>query len=372
VDKKIATHLHRRLLDNLQNNATDMASAQTSISAAVFCDTQVHISERQALFENTPQPVAFSGEIPEPGSFLALQVLDIPVLLVRDDNGDLGAFINACSHRGAPVAAGGGQTRSLVCPFHGWAYALDGSLHGRPEDACFELSENACALPRLPLSEKYGVVVVAPSADVSQQAVAEALDEIGEELGSFGFERYRAIERRQYDVKANWKLVNNLSLESYHFKTLHQDSVASMLSSSAVVDTFDRHSRWAFPLKSIGRLADLEEAQWPDTLEGSCTYTLYPGVMLIVNSLGAQMIRAEPGSSPRESRVTYAGVHSASSDPDQARQAYEFGGDVFSQEDLPMARACQRGLAARGAELPLGRNEPLLQFWHRLWHDALQ
>jgi len=98
-------------------------------------------------------------------------------------------------------------------------------------------------------------------------------------------------------------------------------------------------------------------------------------VMFVVNSLGAQMIRAEPGARPGESRVTFVGVYGNSSGHDcnveQARQAYEFGGDVFAREDLPIAEDCQRGLEAGRRDLLLGRNEPLLHFWHQQWRAAL-
>jgi hypothetical protein len=171
-------------------------------------------------------------------------------------------------------------------------------------------------------------------------------------------------------VAANWKLVSDLSLESYHFKTLHRDSVAQILAPNAVVDTFGRHSLWAFPFKTITTLADLEEGAWPDAIQGSITFTLYPGVMFVVNALGAQMIRAEPGHRPGESRVTFVGVSRNNCDVEQARKAYEFGGDVFAREDLPIAAECQLGLTARGRDLLLGKNEPLLHFWHQLWRAA--
>jgi phenylpropionate dioxygenase-like ring-hydroxylating dioxygenase large terminal subunit len=371
LKKSTTTALHQRLLTNLANNNTDLAERQENIAVSVFSDTLLLAKERQALFLDTPQPVAFSGELPEPGSYLALQVLDIPVLLVRDETGKLGAFINACAHRGAPVAAGSGNARSLVCPFHGWAYNTDGTLRGRPEEDCFNAASETPSLPPLAVSERHGVVVVGISQAVLQQSVDNALDDIGEELAAFGFEGYRPLERKQFETAANWKLINDLSLESYHFKVLHRDSVAQMLDSNAVVDTFGRHSRWAFPLNSIRELADIDEKDWPDTLQGSCTYTLYPGVMLIVNSLGAQMIRAEPTTTPGHSRVSYAGIYKKDCDADTARQAFEFGGDVFANEDLPMAEECQRGLAAREGEIPLGRNEALLQFWHQLWRDAV-
>jgi phenylpropionate dioxygenase-like ring-hydroxylating dioxygenase large terminal subunit len=371
VNRAITNNINRRLLENLRNNTTDQTENEAGIAAIEFFCPETLALERQHLFTNTPQPVAFSGELPEPGSYLALQVLDMPVLLTRDETGTLHAFINACSHRGAQVATGSGQARSLVCPFHGWAYATDGSLRGRPEEDCFSTPREACSLTALAVSEKYGIVVVAINIATAQQAVDNALVEIGEHLGGFGFEHYRALERRQFNVAANWKLVSDLSLESYHFKTLHRDSVAQILAPNAVVDTFGRHSLWAFPFKSIVNLAALDEDAWPDTVQGSCTFTLYPGVMFIVNALGAQMIRAEPGTSPRESRVTYAGVSGKHCDVDQARKAYEFGGDVFEREDLPIAEECQRGLTAGGRKLLLGKNEPLLHFWHKLWQTAL-
>ena len=221
------------------------------------------------------------------------------------------------------------------------------------------------------MSERHGIVVIGSHNGISQTDVDNALEPIGHELENFGFADYQAIERRRLTVAANWKLVNDLSLESYHFHSLHRDSVGALLASNAVVDTFTRHSRWAFPLKSITELAEHDEADWPAQLQGSVTYTLYPGVMFVVNALGAQLIRAEPGEKPDETVVYYVGMCAPGCDFEAARRAYDFGGEVFANEDLPAAHDCQRGLAARGGNFPLGRNEPLLQFWHALWGDAL-
>ena len=367
MDKHISSSINRRLLQNFNARTTDVCAKETLIDSRVFADPAIAEIERSRLFYGTPQPVAFSSEIPEPGCYLALRLLDLPILLARNEQGELSAFINSCMHRGAQVAHGSGKSNSLVCSFHGWTYSHDGTLKGRPEDAMFATSTEDCALPRLPVTEKHGIVVVGPSSDIEQQSVDSALEEIGLELNGFQFSQYKLIERKHFDVAANWKLVNDLSLESYHFRTLHRESVAQILASNAVVDTFGRHSRWAFPLKSIARLAALEESEWPDKVEGSVTYTLYPGVMLLVNQSGAQMIRAEPGKTPDSAVVTYVGMCTAESNFDEARAAFEFGGEVFGREDLPVAEQCQRGLQARGGQYILGANEPLLHFWHRQW-----
>lgn len=372
MDRETALALNRRLLNNLASDSTDTAAGEMRLSTETYCCPHRLAREREQLFARVPQPVAFAAEIAAPGSFLALDVLDTPVLLTRGSSGDLHAFINSCAHRGAALASGSGQRGRLVCPFHGWTYDLDGRLASRPGDAYFATPREECSLQPLPVSEKYGLVVIGTGAAVSAGQVDTALDEIGPELAGLALHTYRPIARRQLDVQANWKLVTDLSLESYHFRSLHRDSVARVLAPNAIVDTWSRHSRWAFPLTTIQRLGDLDESLWPDSIEGSCTYTLYPGVMVIVNALGAQMIRAEPADTPGHSRVVYAGVARGDCDFEEARQAYDFGGDVFAGEDLPVAEQCQRGLAASRRDLLLGRNEPLLQFWHALWRAAVE
>lgn len=371
MHSSLVTALHRRLLANLSGGTTDLAESEMRVPAAVFTSEEVHLAERRALFSETPQPVAFSGEIPAAGSFLALDVLDTPVLLTRDHEGRLRGFINACAHRGAPLASGSGQAKTLVCPFHGWAYTPAGTLRGRPGDESFRIPLKDSGLIPLPVSERAGVVMVSLKRETSQAIMDDALSELEQELADMNFHRYQLIERRQREVDANWKLVNDLSLESYHFQALHRDSVARILAPNAVCDRMGRHSRWAFPLKSIEALAHIDERDWPQTFQGSCTYTLYPGVMVIINALGAQMIRAEPADNPGHCRVTYIGMCAEHCDMAEATAACHFGGDVFEGEDLPMAEACQRGIAAGGRDLVLGRNEPLLQFWHELWQQAL-
>ena len=137
MKKQMVNDLNRRLLSNHLEKKSDLAGKEIRLPAQYFFDEKHFRVEKEALFMNVAQPVAFSSEIPAPNNFLALEVLNTPVLLTRDDKGSLRAFINACSHRGARVANGAGGNRRLICEFHGWSYALDGTLTGRPQDSCF-------------------------------------------------------------------------------------------------------------------------------------------------------------------------------------------------------------------------------------------
>nr|WP_140847322.1 aromatic ring-hydroxylating dioxygenase subunit alpha [Paracoccus sp. FO-3] len=68
-------------------------------------------------------------EIPKPGNYFTLQIGSYPVVVVRDRNGDIRAFHNACRHRGSRVCTQAkGTAAKLVCPYHQWTYDLDGKL----------------------------------------------------------------------------------------------------------------------------------------------------------------------------------------------------------------------------------------------------
>jgi phenylpropionate dioxygenase-like ring-hydroxylating dioxygenase large terminal subunit len=363
--------LTKRLLDRVTSNSSDDADSMMVESADVFLDPERLQRERSQFFLNTPQVVGFAGELAIPGSYKALEVLDIPIVITRDETGVLRAFINACAHRGAPVAKGCGQQKRMTCQFHGWSYSLDGHLAGRPKADAFDEAGAETRLTPLAVSDNAGLLVVAPSPDISQHTVDHHLDDIAPALAGFHFDQGQAIETRRFEVAANWKLVAGLSHESYHFATLHRDSLAPLMTAHAVVDEFGPHTRWAFPFKAITALADKDPSQWPDHLPGVMNHTLFPGTVLVVPPTDAQLIRVEPGVTPGESVVYYSGICTDPARMESARSAYAFGGDIFETEDLPAAARCQQGLAAGRPSVIFGRNEPVVQAWHRRWNNLL-
>ncbi|MFK8021581.1 MAG: aromatic ring-hydroxylating dioxygenase subunit alpha [Pseudomonadales bacterium] len=386
------TALCRRLLHNVQHDQTDLGEAVHREAASHFLDAERHQREREQFFLQTPQVVGFAGELAEPNSYKAVTILERPVLITRDDDGVLRAFINACQHRGAQIAQGEGCKEALSCPFHGWTYGLDGKLVGRRQEHAFIStdrnnridSKEEIGLTALPISDKSGLLTVGATPNVTQAQVDTFLDDISSELSGFDFTAMRSLATRRFEVKANWKLVVNLSNEGYHFENLHRDSLVPMMSSHGVVDYCGQHSRWAFALKSILELAELDEAQWPEHFPGSVNHTLFPGTVVVATPQSAQIIRSEPGPTPGQSVVHFSGVYQshsyqskndASNDAkwrDAFTSAFEFGESIFVGEDLVAAEQCQRGIEAGGLrDVISGRNEPLVSFWQKLWNERL-
>src|SRR5258707_7281366 len=65
--------------------------------------------------------------------FLPPDVAGEPIIVVRDNRGELRAFSSVCRHRAGQIALGSGCKNVLRCQYHGWTYALDGHLIGTPD-----------------------------------------------------------------------------------------------------------------------------------------------------------------------------------------------------------------------------------------------
>jgi phenylpropionate dioxygenase-like ring-hydroxylating dioxygenase large terminal subunit len=364
--------LIERLINRIETNTTDEAPDMMTESVADFLCPERFARERHQFFLNSPQVIGFSGEVKEPGSYITAEAMGTPVVVTRDNDGNLNAFVNACAHRGAKVAHGCGNKQRLTCKFHGWTYSLDGSFYGRPQDSCFDTADKNCGLKKLPVSDRSGLIVIGLNPDIPQTLIDNHLSDIQDQFSGFDFHEMHTLETRRFEVKANWKIIAALSYESYHFATLHRDSVAQWLRPNAVYDTFNnKHSRWAFAMKGTEKLKEKDPTQWPAAVPGAVSHALFPGTVVITNPEDAQIIRTEPGNSVDTAIVYYSGVCRHKEKMEASRAAYDFGGQAFEHEDLPAAIECQQGLSNGRETLFIGRNEPIVQFWHRLWHEKL-
>ncbi len=97
-----------------------------------YSDPAVFELERERIFRRSWQYVGHDGDLPERGSFMATRVADVPVVLVRDREDTVRAFLNVCRHRGSLVCEGSGRRETLQCPYHAWTYGLDGALLSAP------------------------------------------------------------------------------------------------------------------------------------------------------------------------------------------------------------------------------------------------
>jgi phenylpropionate dioxygenase-like ring-hydroxylating dioxygenase large terminal subunit len=184
-----------------------------------YTEPEILARERERLFAGAWQYAGHSGQL-EPGSYLTFRAGDVPIVVVRDRDGTLRAFVNVCRHRGAEVVAGAGPCTTLQCHYHAWTYGLDGALRAAPR-ADGALDRAALGLRGASVDRWGPFIFVHPDADAPPLAdTLGALPEIVA-LGGLDVDALVFHHRSEYDLQANWKVAVENFLECYHCAVAH-------------------------------------------------------------------------------------------------------------------------------------------------------
>jgi len=189
--------------------------------ASWYTDARVADLEKRTVWNNHWVPVARVDQVAATGAFVATQVGDDPIVVVRGKDGTLRGFYNVCRHHAACVMAGAGTAEQLVCPYHGWTYDLDGSLRKAPRMAGvkdFDREE----LSLMPLTvETWGPLVFVCLQD-NPPPLGESLAPLTEALNETGWMDLTFVAQEVYDVPCNWKVYADNYLDGgYHIPTIH-------------------------------------------------------------------------------------------------------------------------------------------------------
>ena len=371
--------LLRRLKGIDPNIPSPLAESSMRNPASHYVDPARFELERRVLFRGRPQLIGLSCEVTSPGSVLTANLGGAPIAAVRQTDGSLKGFINACRHRGAPVASESMQARPrLSCPYHGWVYELDGSLHSRPyaEEAFLDAPADQCSLKPILIAEKYGLIIAQHQG--GSLDVDHALHGAQIEIGPYGLENYTFIEAREKTWDFNWKLVLDTFCESYHIRSLHKDSIASSyLSEVSIFDSFGPHPRMIGLLRSVlSEIEQANEADWRFLPHTTAQLIFMPSGLITYQRDHIELWRVTPLAVDKTQVRTslYAPV-APTTDKARAywRRNLDALLDVTGREDFPLMAKIHESLRANSIdELIYGRNEPALIHLHRSINDALE
>ena len=366
--------LTRRIVQRMAENSLDTAPHAMTEPASIFTDPVQFERERELFFRHGAHVVGWEGELVGPNTFVTKDVAGVPVLITRDADGQLHAFLNACTHRGAQVATGCGEARRLTCPYHAWSFDIGGELVGQPEAWGFdEIDRATLKLQQLPIASIAGLLVVGLSDDVDPVA---AYADIAAHLEGYGYATHEVVSSHSWTLQANWKIAFDVNLEAYHIASLHRETLNPLVMNNAVHDTFGRHARWAFPTRAAAVMVDLPEAEWPEPALVTVVHTFFPSCVLLETPVSCQMFRIYPGRHAGECTVELTEASLRPVQSDEEREARKRGGDfaalIVGTEDFPVAEQCQRGAEAGLNRFVFGKIEPMLQHWHATWRSALE
>ena len=358
-----------------------LGAASMHNPARMYTAPEVFAAEERALFGRMPLLAGLSGELAAPGSFLTTLAGRVPVVVVRQPDGTVKAFVNACRHRGATLltAAAGDGLGKITCPYHAWTYGLDGCLRAFPgAEAGFDDVDKAThGLHELPVAEGYGMIFVRAHTGGGAFSADEALHGAQAELADFGLERYAHIESRSHEWAMNWKLVMDTFTEPYHIPWLHKDSIAPYyLFDRWIFDAYGPHARFIGTRKSVfDELAKPDTDDWDLLPHATIQYLLVPNAILVHQIDHVELWRLVPVSVDRTIAVTSVFAPEAPA-TEKAQRYFVKNLDVLlgvtNAEDFPAQERVQRNLASGALpEVVYGKMEPALSHYHTAIHKLL-
>jgi phenylpropionate dioxygenase-like ring-hydroxylating dioxygenase large terminal subunit len=159
--------------------------------------------------------------IPKPGDWFTWSVAGDSVIVLRDQQGAIRAYYNTCRHRGSRICREEtGHATSLVCPYHAWAYGLDGRLLVNI-DKEFGIDRAGIALHKVQVREVEGLIFLSLADNPPDFRPIER--DVAHRLRPHGLNRAKVAHAIDYTVRANWKLVFENNRECYHCPPNHEE-----------------------------------------------------------------------------------------------------------------------------------------------------
>jgi phenylpropionate dioxygenase-like ring-hydroxylating dioxygenase large terminal subunit len=369
------------LLDLVARNTTTLAASVMTIDANEYTDPALFQRERTELFRNYPQFVGPSCVLPAAGDYFAFDDTGVPILIVRQADNSLRAFVNICSHRGAPLHecdhGKAKKGRLFSCPYHGWTYDLQGKLVGVPfgKEGFGDIDRDALGLRPLDVQEKYGMIFVMPNPEL-HFSIDDVLGGLQERLCGFGFEDHYYLGAKQVFTDFSWKLNMDTFHEYYHFEFLHPQSIATMAyGNTAHYLQYGRNHSMGSPALTINDLKAVPEDEWEPRNYSSFVNYIFPNTVIFVVADHFQTWRVYPIAADRS--VVYHSmflpqVPATAEERQHYEQYFQMINDVAVAEDYSLVDKINRGLKAGiPRKVLIGRNEPGVQNMHSQLHALL-
>lgn len=207
-------------------------NALRAVDRRIFVDEELFELEQKKIWQKIWVYVAHESQLPKPKDYLTAWIGRTPIVVNRDKNGALNAFVNICSHRGATlVRTSKGSANNFVCSFHGWAFNAKGDLlsvmneegAGYPSD--FDKTKRGLVKVRLQSYRGFLFATLNPDAEPLEDQLAESktfIDLVVDQSPQ-GIELLQG--RSVYTYNGNWKLQVENGVDGYHVDTVHANYV---------------------------------------------------------------------------------------------------------------------------------------------------
>jgi carnitine monooxygenase subunit len=363
-------------------------AAGHALPARFFFDEAVFQEEKAKIFFKSWHLVAHRNELREPGAFVTHEIFEQSVIVIAGRDGEIRAFHNVCQHRGNRlVDARRGKSPVLTCGYHAWTYALDGSLRGAPciqGVAGFNKSEHGLKPVRVEIFASFVFV----NLDSAARSIAEMASGAESQIRQYipDLDRLTLVEEVDVPVPANWKVIQENSIEGYHFD--HSGPAHKQL-----VDLIDfagytlkpQGDWWTYigpPKKATTQAygVALEGATWQT--DWFFNFGLWPNATIYVFPYADVVGTFIMNPSGPESSMLRFGYYAVDGRPmpEVTKACIRWMNEDLGPEDIRLNQSNQKGLRSFGFERGVyvvgeefnNRSEHLVRHFHRLCYAAIR
>jgi glycine betaine catabolism A len=194
------------------------------LESRFYSDPAVFDLDLRAVWARTWLFVAVEAEVRDPGDYVTVDVGPYSVIVVRDDDEVVRAFLNVCRHRGARVLGQrSGSVGNIVCGYHQWTYSPDGSLlHAGDQPPTFD--KGCFGLKTVQVRVVTGLVFVCLAQDPPDD-FDDVLERVSPYLLPHALHRTKVAAQVDLLEAANWKLVMENNRECYHCEGGHPELI---------------------------------------------------------------------------------------------------------------------------------------------------
>ncbi len=254
--------------------------------------------ERKKLFEDKWIVAGVASSIPEIGDVKPIDILGMPILILRNKQNEIKVFHNVCSHRGVKLVSKSGKINSLIrCPYHSWSYSLDGQLMATPHiGGMNKHSADGFDKSKSNLKEIRSYIwldLIMININQNEMSFEEYIKPLSDRWEKFWPIKDRELIHHSNDfgyfklnAKCNWKFAIENYCESYHLPWVHPG-----LNSYSKIE--DHYHIQGLPNRFAGQGTVVYNPQfkgkeklpsfpnWPKDKENIAEYVaLFPNVML--------------------------------------------------------------------------------------------
>jgi phenylpropionate dioxygenase-like ring-hydroxylating dioxygenase large terminal subunit len=349
-----------------------------------YYSPEIFQKEKDNLFLKGWNFIGFKDQLVENNDFITLDFWGLPIV-IQNLNGSIKAFLNICSHRFCIIQKDSKGNRPLLCPYHGWSYNSFGIPSGIPKRPLFS-DYSKEDLQKLKLKEYQvefcGDIMFLNLNEANTVTLAESLGTFYNELENISLSLGTLVNVNTMEINANWKIVVENTLESYHVNMIHADTFKKLGAKGHNFIFEGRHSSWVADVElsrsdSKNNFINKNFKANKFTVEGYKHILIFPSLLVSTthgNSFNFSKIEAISPSKTRFTNYVYLAKTSDQAKP-VVLEAFgnslaEFNKQVF-QEDKDVCELVQRGVESSSYQGILSLEEHRVHEFQKNYYKLL-